>query len=225
MTFSIAARCARTGMFGIAVSSSSPAVAARCAFARADVGAVATQNITDPALGPRALDLMATGRTAAEAIDKIVKTAEHIAYRQLTAIDREGRTAAFSGERTLGNHAVAEGVNVVAAGNLLSDEAVPSAMVTAFQDTSDAELGDRLLLAMRAALDAGGEEGPVHSAGMLLVDRLSWPAANLRVDWTDADPIKALADVWDVYQPQMNDYVTRAIDPSTAPSYGVAGNR
>ena len=58
MTFSLVARCEDTGMFGVAVSSSSPAVAARCAYARAGVGGVASQNITDPTLGPRALDMM-----------------------------------------------------------------------------------------------------------------------------------------------------------------------
>ena len=224
MTFSIAARCARTGMFGIAVSSSSPAVAARCAFARANVGAVATQNITDPTLGPRGLDLMAAGRSADEAIKKIVDTADHIAYRQLTAIDTKGRTATFSGENTLGLHAVAEGDNAVAAGNLLSDQAVPTAMVDAFVASHEMDLGDRLLLAMCAAIDAGGEEGPVHSAGMLLVDQVSWPIASLRVDWSETDPIKALSDIWDIYKPQMQAYLTRALNPSAAPSYGVAGD-
>ncbi len=68
MTFSIVARCSRTGMFGVAISSSSPAVAARCSYARAGVGAVASQNVTDPALGPLALDLMASGLTAEEVI-------------------------------------------------------------------------------------------------------------------------------------------------------------
>ena len=72
MTFSIAARCARTGMLGLAVSSSSPAVAARCAYARAQVGAVASQNITDPTLGPRLLDLMALGATAPEAPERML---------------------------------------------------------------------------------------------------------------------------------------------------------
>ena len=61
MTFSLVARCAKTGMFGIAISSSSPAVAARCSYARAKVGAVASQNVTDPTLGPLALDLMQNG--------------------------------------------------------------------------------------------------------------------------------------------------------------------
>jgi len=224
MTFSIAARCARTGMFGIAVSSSSPAVAARCAFARAQTGAVATQNITDPALGPRILDLMAAGRSASDAIDKVVETTNHIAYRQLTAIDEKGRTAAFSGERTLGVYATAEGKNAVAAGNLLSSQGVPSAMIEAFQASIEADLGDRLLLAMRAALDAGGEEGAVHSAGMLVVDQVAWPIADLRVDWTEDDPIADLNHVWQIYKPQMNAYLTRAINPDAAPSYGVAGD-
>jgi uncharacterized Ntn-hydrolase superfamily protein len=224
MTFSLAGRCPRSGMFGIAVASSSPAVAARCAFARAKVGAVATQNITDPALGPRGLDLMAAGRSARDAIDKIVETADHIGYRQLTAIDKDGRTATFSGERTLGRHATAEGDNAVAAGNLLRDEAVPEAMIQAFAASPEAHLGDRLLLSMRAALDAGGEDGPVHSAGLLLVDEVAWPIASLRVDWTDDDPVAGLAAVWKIYKPQMNAYVTRALDPSAAPSYGVAGD-
>lgn len=224
MTFSIAARCSRTGMLGIAVSSSSPAVAARCACARAGVGAAATQNITDPTLGPRALELMAAGRSAEAAIDKIVDTADHIAYRQLTAIDNQGRTMTFSGAETLGVHATARGNNAVAAGNLLSSEAVPTAMITAFQTSPDAHLGDRLIQAMQAALDAGGEEGPVHSAGMLIVDRVPWPAADLRIDWTDDDPIQALLDLWVIYKPQIDAYIARALKPGSAPSYGVAGD-
>lgn len=223
MTFSITARCAKSGMFAIAVSSSSPAVAARCAFARAGVGAMATQNITDPMLGPRGLDLMAAGRSAKEAIDMIVDTTDFITYRQLAAIDKEGRTAAFSGEETLGNHATAEGDQAVAAGNLLRDKAVPAAMIEAFEAAFNDDLGDRLLAAMQAALKAGGEEGPVHSAGMLMVDQLAWPIVSLRVDWAENDPIEALVKTWAIYKPQMNDYVTRAQNPSAAPSYNVPG--
>ncbi|MGI9433734.1 MAG: DUF1028 domain-containing protein, partial [Geminicoccaceae bacterium] len=96
---------------------------------------------------------------------------------------------------------------------------------SAFQAAPEAHLGDRLLAAMRAALDAGGEEGPVHSAGMLLVDRIPWPIADLRVDWVDEDPIRALSDLWTIYKPQIDAYVTRALDPDKAPSYGVAGDR
>lgn len=223
MTFSIAARCAETGMFGLAVSSSSPAVASRCAFARAGVGAVASQNITDPALGPWVLDLMAGGASAAEALAQVVAGSPNIDYRQLTAIDAAGRTAAYEGAKTLGVHGVAEGSNAVAAGNLLADAAVPIAMIAAFQDAAG-HLSDRLLAALQAGLAAGGEAGPVRSAGLLLVREVPWPVADLRVDWHDSDPIGALAEVWQIFKPQMDDYVTRALDPSQAPGFGVPGD-
>lgn len=224
MTFSIAARCADTGMFGLAVSSSSPAVAARCAYARAGVGAVASQNITDPTLGPGTLDLMSKGASAEEAVGRLVVETEFISYRQLTAIDVKGRTSHYSGEGTLGIYAVAEGPNVVCAGNLLANDKVPQAMVAAFTGTRE-HLGDRLIAVMRAALDAGGEEGPVHSAGMLLVRDVAWPVADLRVDWHETDPIGALANLWDLYKPQLEAYVIRALDPREAPSYGVPGDQ
>src|SRR5580698_3875976 len=113
MTFSIAARCARTGRFAVAVASSSPAVAARCAYARAGVGAVTTQNITDPRLGPRALDMLASGLTAADACTALQKEATHLQYRQLTLVDRHGATAHFSGAKALGVFNEAAGRNVV----------------------------------------------------------------------------------------------------------------
>lgn len=224
MTFSISARCARTGQFAIAVSSSSPCVAARCAHARAGVGAVATQNVTDPTLGPRGLDLMASGLSAPEALARLRAEASHIDYRQVALVDREGRTAGFSGARTLGTHHIAEGPGVVAAGNLLSSAQVPQAMVAAFLAAPERPLGERMIGAMKAALAAGGEEGPVHSVGMLIVDKVAWPVADLRVDWHETDPIGALAALWGLWEPQMQAYVTRALDPSAAPSYGVPGD-
>ncbi len=223
MTFSIAARCEETGMFGLAVSSSSPAVAARCAYARAGVGAVASQNITDPTLGPKALDLMAQGLSAPDAVARLVAETPYIDFRQLTAIDAAGRSGHFSGSETLGIHAVAEGRDVVCAGNLLANTDVPQAMVTAFEASRGA-LGDRMIAVMQAALDAGGEAGPVHSAGLYLVRDVAWPVADLRVDWQAEDPIAALAALWEVYKPQLEDYVTRALDPRVAPSYGVPGD-
>ena len=224
MTFSISARCERTGMFGIAVSSSSPCVAARCAHARAGVGAVATQNVTDPRLGSRGLDLMASGLSAPEALEALKRDAPHLEFRQLALVDRAGRTASFSGARTLGTHRVAEGPGVIAAGNLLSDPGVPAAMVAAFDAAADRHLGDRLVAAMRAAEEAGGEEGPVHSVGMLLVRREAWPIADLRVDWADADPIGQLGALWERWKGEMEAYVARALNPTEAPRYGVPGD-
>jgi uncharacterized Ntn-hydrolase superfamily protein len=221
MTFSIAAKCSRSGMFGMAISSSSPAVAARCAHARARIGVVASQNITDPRLGKTGLDLMARGASAKEAL-KTLCASPLIAHRQLMLVDANGRTAAYSGPGTLGIHAIAEGKNAVAAGNLLANADVPQAMMKAFE-ASDALLPERLLAALAAGLKAGGEAGPVHSAGLLVVREVEWPIADLRVDWSDS-PIADLQNLWALYKPQMEDYVRRALDPSAAPSFGVPGD-
>lgn len=223
MTFSIVARCASSGLFGVAVSSSSPAVAARCAYARAGVGAVASQNVTDPRLGRRALDLMALGATAAEAVAVLRRTGGKMEYRQVLAVDAAGGAAIHSGPKALGTWAEAKGENVACGGNMLADAGIPQAMVDAFLGASG-HLGDRLIGAMRAALAAGGEAGPVHSAGLLLVREVEWPVVDLRVDWTEACPIAALSDLWSLYAPQLDAYVTRALDPAAAPSYGVPGD-
>ena len=224
MTFSITGRCARSGMLGLSVTSSSPCVASRCAWARPGVGAVATQNITDPRLGARALDLMASGKTAPQVLEKIQQEAPHLAYRQLALIDSAGRTAHHSGTKTLGSHGVVQGRDCVAAGNLLADPGVPAAMVAAFEAAASEHLAERLLRGLEAGLAAGGEEGPVKSAGLLVVHELDWPLAELRQDWRDDDVIPALRQAWEVYRPQMEDYVTRALDPAASPSYGVPGD-
>jgi uncharacterized Ntn-hydrolase superfamily protein len=223
MTFTIVGHCPKTGMFGLAVSSSSPAVAARCAFARAGVGAVSTQNVTDPRLGPKTLDLMERGATPGEALTIIQRSGEHMAWRQVLAVGRSGESAIYSGTEVLGQWGEAKCLNVAAAGNLLADTGVPAAMVAAFEK-STGHLGGRLVGALAAGLAAGGEAGPVHSAGLLLVDKESWPLAELRIDWTSSCPIDALDEAWKVYEPQMDAYVTRALDPSSAPSYGVPGD-
>ncbi|MEM0921864.1 MAG: DUF1028 domain-containing protein [Pseudomonadota bacterium] len=223
MTFSITARCAETGMFGVAVASSSPAVAARCAHARASIGSVASQNVTDPTLGPKTLDLLEQGATAAEAIAILERTTPHLAYRQLAVVDRLGGSAIHSGAQILGTYAETMRANQVCAGNLLANTAVTTAMADAFESTGG-HLGDRLLAAMQAALAAGGEEGPIHSAGMLLVDKTPFPLADLRCDWSEACPVAELTEIWQVYKPQIQDYVTRALNPENAPSYGVPGD-
>ncbi|MCC7049569.1 MAG: DUF1028 domain-containing protein [Alphaproteobacteria bacterium] len=224
MTISIAGRCARTGMLGVAVSSSSPCVAARCAFARAGVGAVMSQNITDPRLGQRVLELMQGGLGAQAALDRALSEAgDKAVYRQMVAVDSLGATAVFSGARTLGAHAMARGGDCAAAGNLLANTGVPQAMVATFAAEPGLHLAERLLLALESGLVSGGEAGPVKSAGLVVVDRQPWPLVDLRSDWAEA-PVSALAAIWGVYKPQMNDYVTRALDPSAAPAFGVPGD-
>jgi len=223
MTFSIVARCADSGRFGVAVTSSSPAVAARCAFVRAGTGAAASQNVTDPRLGPAVLDAMAAGMGAQAAVDRVVGAAENTGWRQLLAIDSSGDTAIFSGDHTLGVNAECRCADAASAGNLLANPGVPEAVLHGFASTVG-DLGDRLMAALFAGLEAGGEAGPLHSAGMLIAGDQSWPLVDLRCDWTETCPIAALDAAWQVYRPQMDDYVTRAINPAASPSYGVAGD-
>jgi uncharacterized Ntn-hydrolase superfamily protein len=222
MTFSILATDG-AGAFGIAVASSSPAVAARCVHLRAGVGGAASQNITDPRLGTQLLDLIETGADAQSALSTITAATQDIDYRQLSTLDSTRRTAAFSGRHTLGTHADAAGTGAVCAGNLLADAGVPSAMLKSFGE-SDGELEVRLLAALAAGLSAGGEAGPVHSAGLATVRSVPWRDTDLRVDWVDEDPIGQLSSLVERWLPQRDDYVARGLSPAGAPSYGVPGD-
>ncbi|WP_110648640.1 DUF1028 domain-containing protein [Salinicola peritrichatus] len=221
MTFSIAAVDRDTGETGCAVSSSSICVASRCAFA-ASGGAVLTQNVTNPALGPRALSLLANGFAPQEALDRLLRDERAPQWRQLLIVDSLGRSAVFDGDKALGVVGRADGDDCVAAGNLLASSQVPRAMVEAFE-TARGGLAERLILAMEAGLAAGGEAGPVYSAGLKVArPGIDWPVVDLRVDWHET-PILLLRELWRRYQPQLEDYVTRAADPDAAPGYGVPG--
>ena len=224
MTVSLIGRCAETGMLGVAITTSSICVASRCPWARAGAGAVSTQNVTDPTIGPKVLDLLAGGKSAAEALQAVLAASQYAEYRQVTVIDRQGRTAHHSGSKTLGTNGVEEGKDCVAAGNLLANTDVPKAMAKIFQAHPDLHLAERLIRGLEAGIVAGGEKGPVRSAGLLVVDRQIWPLVDLRVDWSEDDPVTGLRDLWDRYRPQMGDYVTRALDPRSAPAYGVPGD-
>jgi uncharacterized Ntn-hydrolase superfamily protein len=224
MTFSVIGRCPETGQLGIAISSSSIAVGARCAWARAGVGAVATQNVTLPSLGPQILDSLEHGQLAPKAaLDRALGADGWSQYRQVTVIDGRGHTAFFTGAEALGVHHAVAREQCVAAGNMLAGVEVIEAMVQAFEKTPGV-LADRLLSAMRAALAAGGEAGPVHSAALKVMGDVIWPIVDLRVDWAEVDPIGQLDTLWQAYRPQMQDYLTRAMNPTTAPSYGVPGD-
>jgi uncharacterized Ntn-hydrolase superfamily protein len=224
MTFSIIGRCPETGQLGVAISSSSISVGARCPWLRAGVGAVATQNVTLPALGPQILDLLEEQQLEpAAALERALNANGWSQYRQVTVIDSQGHTAFFTGKEALGVHNAVAGEQCVAAGNMLAGVQVIEAMVRAFE-SAPGTLAERLLAAMYAAIAAGGEAGPVHSAALKVVDDLIWPIVDLRIDWADEDPIDRLDALWQAYRPQMQDYVTRALNPTAAPSYGVPGD-
>lgn len=221
MTFSIAATDGH-GRFGLAVSSSSPAVAARCAHLRDGVGAVSSQNITDPRLGTALLDRLQSGYSAQEAIDAVVQESPSVDYRQLVVLDASGGSAVFSGAHTLGVWGEGRGASSVAAGNMLAHHGVAQALCDAFE-ASAGELEVRLMAALRAAEAAGGEAGPVRSAGISVVSGHGWRDTDLRVDWHD-HPIAELEELLNVWLPQRQDYVVRGLDPAASVSYGVAGD-
>jgi uncharacterized Ntn-hydrolase superfamily protein len=209
--------------FGMVICSSSPAVASRCVHLRAGVGAVASQNVTNPALGGVALDALAGGADAATALHAATAADRHPEHRQLIVVDSTGRAAVHTGAEALGIHHHVADENAAAAGNLLSDRDVVVALLDGYAESAAGTLEQRLLDGLTAAVAAGGEAGPVHSAGLHVTADVPWPVTDLRVDWHD-DPVAELRRLWAVWEPQKADYRTRGLDPTAAPSYGVPGD-
>jgi uncharacterized Ntn-hydrolase superfamily protein len=222
VTFSLAVRD-ESGAFGMAICSSSPAVASRCVHLRAGVGAVASQNVTNPQLGSIALQALASDLDASEALNTALASERHRAYRQLVVVDRRGNTAIHTGEHALGINHQQETKNAAAAGNMLRHEGVIRSLLYGFTSSAGRCLEVRLLDGLAAAVLAGGEAGPVHSAGLQVVEDVPWPVTDLRVDWHD-DPVGELRRLWSVWELQKQDYRTRGLDPAAAPSYGVPGD-
>ncbi|WP_237180742.1 DUF1028 domain-containing protein [Roseomonas haemaphysalidis] len=215
MTFSLLGHCSRTGQFGAACTTSSIGIGARVPFLAARLGGVLTQHRTDPRLGPRGVELLRSGCTAQETIDALVASTPDHGWRQLAAIDGAGRTAHFHGARMKPAHAEAHGQGCVAIGNIMASERVPQAMVDAFLASPDAPLAERLLLALQAGEDAGGEGRPLVSAALLVVAGESFPFVDLRAD-RDPAPIAALRGMWADYAPLAEEYVARAVRPNQA---------
>ncbi len=215
MTFSLAGRCARTGMLGGVITTSSPAVGSRCLYARAGLGVVLTQHRTDPRLGPRGLDLLAGGCDPAETIAALVASTAHVGWRQLAVLDRAGASAHYSGNHIISKQDSVSGPDCVAIGNILRDPAVVGAMVAAFAEAGSQDLPSRLLAALEAGDAAGGELRPLRSAALLVVHEQSFAYVDLRVDAAPS-PIAVLRALWEEYAPYADAYVTRALDPDAA---------
>jgi uncharacterized Ntn-hydrolase superfamily protein len=217
MTFSIAGRCARTGMLGAVVTTSSMAVGGRCAYARAGVGAVLTQHRTDPRLGPKMLEGL-QGGAAPDAVLRALEAGDpNLKWRQLAAIAADGRAAFFNGSRITSIAKGRVGRDCVAIGNILRTTQVVDAMVESFEANEAETLPERLVRAIEAGLAAGGELKQVKSAGLLVVHRESFPYVDLRVDLS-AQPLSELRFLWELYRPEAETYVVRAVDPDKAPT-------
>ena len=215
MTFSLVGRCARTGMLGAVVTTSSIGVGSRCPHARAGVGAALTQHRTDPRLGPLALDLLGRGFTAREAMRAIVAATPHRHWRQLAIVDAAGHTATYSGDNVRGERGEAEGRDCAAIANIVRSAEIPRVMVACFEASPRLPLARRLIDALAAGEAAGGELQPVTSAALMIAHEQSFPYVDLRVD-DHLEPIRELSRLWSSYEPEADPYVVRAIDPDRA---------
>jgi uncharacterized Ntn-hydrolase superfamily protein len=216
-TYSLVGRCERTGMLGIALTTSSIAVTARCVWIEANAGAVTTQNVTDPRLGQLGLSLLRQGYGARAVVDEMVRAGRYPEYRQLACVDRDGASATWTGAKAFAVAAELNEPNLAVTGNLLASSAVVHAMAAAFRESPDLHLADRLVRALAAGKAAGGEVGRnEHSAGLRVYGRDSFPLVDLRIDWDDTDPIGRLVALWERYRPEMELYRLRALDPPAA---------
>jgi uncharacterized Ntn-hydrolase superfamily protein len=216
MTYSILGRCARTGQFGAAVTTSSIAVGSRVPHVAPGLGGVLTQHRTDPRLGPRGLELLRSGCSAEETLAALVASTPHHKWRQLAVLDAQGRSAHFHGAAVKPALNAVHVPDCVALGNILANDRIPAAMAASFLDSADQPLAERLVRAMEAGEAAGGEGKPVISAALVVMEKEIFPMVDLRVDLAP-DAITALRTLWDAYAPSVREFVTRAVDPDAAP--------
>jgi uncharacterized Ntn-hydrolase superfamily protein len=200
MTWSIVAHDAKTGGFAVAVATKAFAVGASCPFVRAGVGAVSTQSMTNRYLGPAVLDGLARGLAPAAAIEGALAGDEGRGIRQVHAVDRFGRSAAWTGENCVSwcGSVSADGISV--AGNMLAAEAVIRETLRTWNVNDDLPMPERLMLAMDAGEAAGGDRRGRQSAAMVMITTEDFPDLNLRVDDhpTPLTELRRLLGLWRV---------------------------
>jgi uncharacterized Ntn-hydrolase superfamily protein len=203
VTWSIVARDA-DGAFGVAVASRFFAVGALCPSARSGIGALSTQALVNPGYGPRGLDLLEQGVTAADSLARLVAGDEGREHRQLHLIDRAGQSAGHTGALCVDwcGHRAHDGFSV--AGNMLSGPRVLDDTARAYQAHAAAPFAERLLAAMAAGDAAGGDKRGKQAAALLICTTEIYAFLDLRVD-DHPDPIAELKRLYKVslerYQP------------------------
>jgi|RhiMetdeSRZDD1v2_1073273.scaffolds.fasta_scaffold391519_2 uncharacterized Ntn-hydrolase superfamily protein len=205
-TFSITARCPRTGMLGVAVATKLPAVGALCPYVRAGAGAIASQSLVNPFLGLRGLELLAQGVPAQETLERILAGDAGRDLRQVAVVDRNGGTASFTGGKCEGWHGTRMGSGYVATGNFLTGEDVIESIAHAFESSEDAVLPERLVRALEAGQAAGGDKRGKQSAALRVAWQEEYPHVDLRVD--DApDPVAELRRIYGVFVGQLQPFL------------------
>lgn len=217
-TFTILGRCPKSGALGVATSTGEMAVGSRVPFVKSAVGAVATQALTDPRLGPKGIDWLEEGVSAADVLERLAASDPYIEARQIGVVDAQGRTAARTGSENRDWKGHYEGDQFIAMGNRLTSRATVDAMVEAYRNNAEEALEERLMLAIEAGRDAGGQHGGQRSAAIKVCEDLDYPIVDLRADDYD-DPAAELRRLFDTYKPRIPYYRVRAADPSIGPFY------
>lgn len=197
-TFSIVARDPQTGRFGVAVTTKAFAVGSLCPFAKAGVGAIATQARVNPTLGPKGLRLLEHGLSAEETLQELLANDPGKQVRQLGIIDKYGHAVAYSGEWTNAWSGHIVGDTFTVQGNLLTGEAVVQAVAATFS-ASTAPFEERLIQALEAGQHAGGDKRGKQSAALLVVDTDEFPFVDLRVD-DNPEPLKELRRLYALHK-------------------------
>lgn len=211
MTFTIVGRCKRTGHLGIGIATSSPAVSSRCTFVGRD-GAVAFQSVPDPRLGALGLRLIERDWRPQKVVDELVSNDQWHGKRQIGIVNADGHAAAFTGRQNVAWAGHIVGDNHVAMGNVLAGPEVAQAISEAFLTGAKLDLEERLLRAIEAGRDAGGQEEGQTSAGLLVYGRETYSRCDLRVDVAE-EPVAELRRIYDWYKPLIPYYVERGQNP------------
>jgi uncharacterized Ntn-hydrolase superfamily protein len=206
-TFSIIARCPRTGQLGVAVASAVPAVGSMCPFVRSGVGAVSTQSWVNPCLALTALAQLEKGAGATDALSTALAGDEAGAFRQFGIVDRSGASAAHTGRECTqwAGQIVKTGVAVV--GNMLAGPEVLGAMAAAFDERKSDDLAERLMLALEAGDAAGGDKRGKQSAALRVHADEVYAFIGIRVD-EHAEPISELRRVLRIARAQLVPFIT-----------------
>ncbi len=218
MTFSIIGKCAQTGAFGAAITTSDLAVGGRCVRLAHGKGAVLSQHRTDSRLGDLGLALLREGLDANEVLARICASSETIEWRQVGVLDASGRAAAYHGRRMYSIYAHSARPNCLALGNILDNDRVTTNMAEAFEAHPDAPLAARLMTALEAGRDTGGEVmGELKSAALRVSGEHGIDACDLRVDISEQDAVSDLRALFSAYTDREDRLRQVALTPDQVP--------
>jgi uncharacterized Ntn-hydrolase superfamily protein len=205
-TFSVSARCSRTGMLGVAVSTAVPGVGGICPFVEPGVGAISTQSWVNPYLGIDGLKLLRNGAAAEEALRRLLQDDPGRDVRQVGIVDNQGRSASWSGPACTSWFGHLTGPDYAIQGNMLVGEATIAAMAKAFTESVALSLPERLVGVLEAGQRAGGDKRGRQSAALLVYKTEGYPYLSLRVD-EHAYPVAELRRVFEVARHQLLPFV------------------